>query len=557
MRRFFWPLLALPGIWRLVVPALTDGLGFNPLFELLHRTGQIAVWLLIAVLALTPLKMLFPHAKLVAILNRHRRAIGVSVFIYGSLHVTEHFLYEGEFKGYLTNFWKPFFLTGTFAILVFALLGLTSNNFSVLRLGYPFWKWLHRLVYLAALALAWHVGTAGKGNWPFARMVFIPLLALQLLRAGKIFGSWAWGGISRWLRSHEWIDWREFQIVRRELESETIVSFYLQPVDGRPLSGFHPGQFLPIQLDVPHQPQPVLRTYTLSDAPNSQTYRLSINREPAPTNNETAPPGLVSNFFHDRVLVGARLRARPPAGKFRLNFSGQRPIVLLSAGVGITPMIAMLNALCEIESSRPVWFLHGARNRSEHAFGSHVRAFAATYANLRVYICYSQPMPDDLERRFCDVEGRLDVAFVKSLLSEPMGDFYLCGPGPFMKSLHDGLREWGVLEKRIHCESFGPDPVKLSGTGVPVCGKNSGRQVEFRPSGVALQWDGTHASLLDLALAQGLKLTYGCKAGVCGSCSHRLLQGAVRYTAAPAAPLAPGCALLCCATPDTDVVIEI
>lgn len=184
-RRVFWPLLAVPGIWRLVIPALTDGLGFNPLFELLHRTGQIAVWMLVAVLVLTPLKGLFPGARLVNTLNRHRRAIGVSTFIYATLHVTEHFLYEGEFAGYFKNIWQPFFLTGTVGITVLTLLAATSNNFSVRRLNYHRWKWLHRFVYLAALLLAWHVGTAGKGNWPFAQKIFIPLLVLQVLRIGK------------------------------------------------------------------------------------------------------------------------------------------------------------------------------------------------------------------------------------------------------------------------------------------------------------------------------------------------------------------------------------
>src|ERR1041384_6044123 len=116
MRRFFWSLLAVPGIVRLVIPALTDGLGFNPLFELLHRTAQIAVWLLVAVLALTPLKTLFPRAKAGNALNRHRRAIGVAAFVYASLHVVEHFLYEGEFQGYVKNFWQPFFVAGTFGI---------------------------------------------------------------------------------------------------------------------------------------------------------------------------------------------------------------------------------------------------------------------------------------------------------------------------------------------------------------------------------------------------------------------------------------------------------
>jgi sulfoxide reductase heme-binding subunit YedZ len=184
-RRFFWPLLAVLAIWRLVVPALTGGLGFNPLSELLHRTGQIAVWLLVAALALTPLKTLFPRSKLVNALNRHRRAVGVAAFIYASLHVTEHFLYEGGFGTYWKNLHQPFFIAGTFGFLVLMLMALTSNNFSVRRLGYHRWKWIHRLVYLAAIVLVWHVGTVGKGNWPFARKVFVPLLVLQLLRLMK------------------------------------------------------------------------------------------------------------------------------------------------------------------------------------------------------------------------------------------------------------------------------------------------------------------------------------------------------------------------------------
>lgn len=184
-RWFFWPLLAVPGIWRLLIPAFTDGLGFNPLFELLHRTGQIAICLLVSVLALSPLKTLFPRVRLINVLNRHRRAIGVATFIYAALHVTEHFVYEGGAHTYLANIGKPFFLTGTFGIVTLAIMAATSNNFSVRRLSYPVWKRIHRVVYFATLGLAWHVATAGKGNWPFAEKVFIPLLALQLLRLLK------------------------------------------------------------------------------------------------------------------------------------------------------------------------------------------------------------------------------------------------------------------------------------------------------------------------------------------------------------------------------------
>lgn len=186
-RRFFWPLLALPGIGRLVLPAVTNGLGFNPLLELLHRTGQIAIWLLVVVLSLTPLKTLLPRVKLVNALNRHRRAVGVAAFIYASLHVMEHFLYEGEFKSYWKNLpGNVFLLSGTFGILTLMLLAVTSNNFSVRRLGYHRWKQLHRLVYLAALVLALHVSLAGKDNWPFTKRVFLPLLILEILRLGKL-----------------------------------------------------------------------------------------------------------------------------------------------------------------------------------------------------------------------------------------------------------------------------------------------------------------------------------------------------------------------------------
>ena len=555
-RRFFWPLLVLPGIWRLAVPALTDSLGFNPLFELLHRAGQIAVLMLIAVLAFTPLKTLFPNSTLAAALNRHRRAAGVAAFAYASLHVAANFLYEGEFKGYLLNFWKWFFLTGTFGISVLALLAFTSNDFSVRRLGYPFWKWLHRLVHFATLALAWHIATAGKGNWPFARKVFIPLLILQTLRLGKMMLLYLGQIVSRWRRPNEWKGWREFQIVRRETESDNIMSLYLAPTDARPLPGFKPGQFLTIEVSIPNQHAPEIRTYTISDAPNPKTYRLTIKRARASSTSPDVPQGLVSNFFHDHMRVGSVLRAKSPAGEFCLQQESRRPVVLLSAGVGITPMIAMLNSLCANRGSRPIWFLHGARNRSEHAFGPHVRDIASNHPNVHVHICYSQPTPQDIDEGLCDNGGRLDINLLKWLLPERLADFYLCGPGPFMKSLHHGLREWGVPSERIHYEFFGPSTVNLNKPGSRVEVTTSFRHVEFRPAGISCRWDGSHSSLLDLALAAGLKPAYGCKSGICGSCESRVLQGKVRYSQTPAAATETGFALLCCSMPDSDVVIE-
>jgi ferredoxin-NADP reductase/DMSO/TMAO reductase YedYZ heme-binding membrane subunit len=551
-RWFFWPLLAVPGIWRMVVPAMTDRLGFNPLFELLHRTGQIAVWMLVAVLALTPLKTMFPRWRVVAALNRHRRAVGVATFIYAALHVTEHFIYEGQVEGFFGNLQNPFYLTGTFGIVVLTILGLTSNDLSVRVFGYKFWKWLHRVVYAAAFAIAWHVAIMGKGNWPFAKRVFIPLLVFESLRL-------IWIAAQRIRRLGEWKDWREFVVERCEDESETIRSFYLRPANGHKLPPFKPGQFLTIQLDLPGEAQPVIRTYTLSDAPNPRTYRLSIKREPPPAGTPGVRPGVASNFFHDQIRPGSRLGAKPPGGHFHLDATTERPVVLVSAGVGVTPMIAMLNALVSAGSSQSIWFLHVARNQREHAFGKWVRDLAARHSNVRVHIAYSQPGPGDLAEKICDSAGRLEMSLIRQLLPGPGGDFYLCGPGPFMKTLYDGLKNWGVPAERIHYEFFGPATVKFGDkeTATPANGASVAWQVQFQPKDVSIAWDGTQPNLLEFALGSGLKPKYGCKTGVCGSCACRLVSGTVRYDQAAAVSVGEGEVLLCCAQPESNVTIAL
>ncbi|MDD5198940.1 MAG: ferric reductase-like transmembrane domain-containing protein [Terrimicrobiaceae bacterium] len=546
-RWFAWPLLTLPALLRLVIPALTDGLGFNPLQELLHRTGQIAVWTLAAVLCLTPLKTLFPKSRLAGALNRHRRTVGVAACVYAALHVTANFLYEGQFQSYLDGVWKPFLLSGTTGFLILLALAVTSNAWSVRHLGYRLWKWIHRLAYVAAVVLFYHQGTSGKGNWPAAQWIFFPLAGFEILRLGKSLADLCWRGIRR--RRGAWSGWRDFEVLHREEESATITSFHLRPVDGRRLPPHQPGQFLTVEVTIPNEPRPLVRTYTISDSPNGRTYRLSIKREPR---------GVVSNYFHDSLAEGARLRARPPAGGFCLDPSAPGPIILLSAGVGITPMIAMLDALVASGRSRPVWFLHGARNRREHAFASHVRSLAARHAHVRAHIAYSQPEPGDEGSSAPASTGRVDMELVKKLLPSSEGEFYLCGPGAFMQSLHSGLIEWGVTPARIHYESFGPATVMANGAASP-SGPRASRQVsvEFLPSGVQAAWDGGPANLLELALTRGLKPAYGCRAGVCGACSHRLIQGSVACVQEPAWPAEPGRVLLCSAFPVTDVQIDI
>jgi len=173
------------GIWLLVVPALTGGLGANPVEKLLHLTGEIAIWMLGAVLALSPLRALFPKSRIVAALNRHRRAIGVSACIYALLHLAAHVVYEGGLDGLLRSFSKPFIWYGAAGLSILIILAVTSNQFSIRSLGGRNWKLLHRLAYIAAALLVYHQAIAGKGHWHTGRWLFFPLASLQLARITK------------------------------------------------------------------------------------------------------------------------------------------------------------------------------------------------------------------------------------------------------------------------------------------------------------------------------------------------------------------------------------
>ena len=353
---------------------------------------------------------------------------------------------------------------------------------------------------------------------------------------------------------------RTLVVDRKVPESDTITSFYLVPEDAKPLPSFIPGQFLPFRLDIPGQPTPLTRTYSLSDRPNPAYYRLSIKREPPPGDRPDLPPGRSSNYFHDRVEAGTRLRARSPRGKFYLDPKGERPVALISAGVGLTPMIAMLNAIVEAGSGRPVWFIHGARNGREHAMGAHVRAVAGENDNVRAHITYSRPLPDDVEGRDHDGRGRVDGDLLKRLLPDNDLDFYLCGPTPFMKALYNGLLGWGVPEDRIHYEFFGPGAALTEGDGAEAAAEcvecSAEIEVTFSRSGLTAKWNPSFASILDMAEGLGLSPDYSCRSGICHTCMCALEDGEVEYVEEPLDPPDPGSVLICCSKPKTDLVVD-
>ena len=359
--------------------------------------------------------------------------------------------------------------------------------------------------------------------------------------------------------------YRGFVVDRKEPESATITSFYLAPEEGGALPDFAPGQFLTFELTIPGRSKPLLRTYSLSESPNPDYYRVSIKREPAPAERPDLSPGVSSNYLHDQVGIGAKLRVGAPRGKFHLDRDSDRPAVLLSAGVGLTPMISMMNEIAQRGTGRPVWFIHGTRDGREHAMAAHVRAMAQAHQNVRAHIRYSRPAAADIEGRDYDSRGHVDIELLRQVLPFDDHEFYLCGPTPFMKSLYGGLLSLDVSESRIHYEFFGPASVlkedaKPTGQVATPSAETElagGIQVTFARSRVTAGWDPACESILDLAERHGLSPDYSCRSGICHTCLCGLAEGEVEYFEDPLDEPDPGCVLICCSRPKTSLVIEV
>lgn len=348
----------------------------------------------------------------------------------------------------------------------------------------------------------------------------------------------------------EWKDWRNLVVTKKVKESEEITSFYLQPQDSWALPDFLPGQFLTIQLEIPGERKPIIRTYSLSTHENNQTfYRLSIKREPAPK-DLAVPPGLASNFMHDHVHEGAVLPAKPPSGRFFIDVNQSVPAILVSNGVGITPMISMAKACMRLNPARPVWFIHGARDGRYHAFRDEMAAVAQQSPNLHLHYRYSRPQPEDTG--FFHSIGYVDGSLLQTLVSRE-AEFFLCGSPPFLQSIRDGLRDWGVPDHRVFYESFGGGKPKAAAE-MPAMASGSASdgaisEVMFLRSQATQSWDASQGTLLEFAEAQGIDPPYSCRQGVCGTCSCKLTEGEVTYVEEPSYPVENGSVLICIAQP--------
>ncbi|MBY4838383.1 pyridoxamine 5'-phosphate oxidase family protein [Pantoea sp. DY-5] len=341
--------------------------------------------------------------------------------------------------------------------------------------------------------------------------------------------------------------WRPFKVIKVVDESATIRSFHLVPDDGAGLLPHLAGQHLPIRLQLPGTDKPLMRAYTLSVAPSENFYRISVKRD-----------GVVSRYLHDHLHTGDTLEARAPAGDFTIDASEPRPAVLLAAGVGITPMLAMLRHLIyegeRKQRLRPTFLFQSARSKAERPFVRELdQLLAAAHGAVKLVRVLSQTADAEPDVDY-DFAGRIDMALLSQVLPFNDYDFYLCGPPQFTQALYDGLRALNIADDRIHAEAFGPsslqrtnDIVKEEKPLLPVATQSV--PVKFMDSLKEARWTPDAGSLLELAEARGLSPAYSCRAGHCGSCKTKLLQGAVTYPTPPSAQVADDEVLICCARP--------
>jgi ferredoxin-NADP reductase/MOSC domain-containing protein YiiM len=351
-----------------------------------------------------------------------------------------------------------------------------------------------------------------------------------------------------------WEGFRPFEVAKKVRESETVVSLWLEPADGRPLAAAVAGQFVILRLGSAAGVG-LMRSYSLSGGPGDAHYRVSVKRE---------PHGAASDYIDGTVKVGDIIEASAARGAFTVR-GGKTPIVFLSAGIGVTPVLAMLHGLVAEASGREVWWLYGARNGREHPFAKEVRDLVGRLAHGHSSILYSAPDMNDRRGLDFDAPGRVDMQAIKATGLPGDADFYICGPPRFMTDLTTGLAASGVSPERIHTETFGSGSSITPGIASkpsrrphqPEGSARSGALVSFARTGFDVRWQPAFGSLLELAEACDVPVRWSCRTGVCHTCETGLVAGSVDYHPEPVDAPASGDVLICCSQPKGDIVIDL
>lgn len=353
-----------------------------------------------------------------------------------------------------------------------------------------------------------------------------------------------------------WRGFRSMRVAEIRRESIDVLSFILESEDRSPLPIHLPGQFLVFRLELDGRSDPVLRNYSISGPPGTGTYRISVKRA----------AGEGSRYFHDRVRTGDLLRVSAPRGSFTL-VPCDRPVVLLSAGIGATPVLSMLHSLANdaANSMREVWWCYGSRNGTEHPFAAEVRDLLRGLPRGISLVAYSRPELGDQLGKSYDVSGHLDLATLQQNRIPKEADFYLCGPPAFLGSLTADLKTWGVPGPSIHSELFGAESSKTPGIAstsvvsphLPAGNVSTGPKVSFTRSGLTVSWDSKYRSLLEFSEACDVPVRWACRMGVCHNCESGLIDGTVRYEPEPLDRPAEGNVLICCSTPLTVLELDL
>lgn len=363
-----------------------------------------------------------------------------------------------------------------------------------------------------------------------------------------------------------WNGYRKFEVKKKAFESgnRKICSFYLVPHDKKPLPSFYPGQFVTFQLNLTNPgestQQSIARCYSLSDRPNPNYYRVTIKELPPPPDNPQAPPGLISTYFHNKVKEGDILDVKAPSGQFFLDAEASTPVVLIGGGVGLTPLVSMLNDIVASGSQRETWFCYGVANGADHMMKTKLENLSRKHKNVHMQIAYSEPRKNDVIHKDYHHKGHIDIPLLQKLLPSNNYTFYVCGPPPMMSTLVPALEEWGVPESDIHYEPFGPATVirkKSRQTQTQPQGEaQQAVKVTFSKSGKTVAWDPSMDSLLAFAEANEIVINSGCRVGNCNTCLTTIKEGDVEYIRKPDEEPQGGSCLTCISIPKGDLMLD-
>lgn len=360
----------------------------------------------------------------------------------------------------------------------------------------------------------------------------------------------------------QWSGWRLFRVAELKRETPLSRSVYLVPADGKPVAPFLPGQYLTLRFQLPEQKRAVVRCYSLSTSPDRMPYRITVKQVTSPG---STTPSSVSEFINRQLQVGELIEAKAPAGDFTLTEIGNRPIVMLAAGVGITPIYSMLCSLLN-HSQRgpgqpPVILFHGTANRREHLFAAEIAELSASHPQFVVVNCYSQGDSGEVDEKVpCHFRERVSIRLVQRLLPSLDAEFYLCGPPAFMRESYSGLIDAGVSPYDIHFEAFGPASLDVAKVTHPLENETAiadsmAGLIAFTRSGKKVSCP-SGKSVLELAEDLEIPIDSGCRAGNCGTCAVRLLKGSVRYLKSNSTDPEAGTVLACIAQPEGEIQVE-